>query len=46
MRAELMRQVSLANRGIEGSGSTYAYYNDPMTPGFMRRNEVLVEISP
>lgn len=24
---------------------TYAYYNDPFTPGFLRRNEVLIEIA-
>lgn len=36
----------LDKRGIEGGPATYAYYNDPMTPGFMRRNEVLIEVSP
>ncbi len=24
--------------------ATYAYYNDPFTPGFLRRNEVLIDI--
>lgn len=24
---------------------TYAYYNDPLTPGFMRRNEVLIPVN-
>lgn len=32
----------------EGHGAIghpiYAYYNDPLTPGFLRRNEVLIEI--
>lgn len=26
------------------SEATFAYYNDPLTPGFLRRNEVLIEI--
>ncbi len=35
----------LASRGIEIIGvPTYAYYNDPFTPGPLRRNEVLFEI--
>jgi hypothetical protein len=25
---------------------TYAYYNDPFTPGFLRRNEVLLPVAP
>ncbi len=32
-------------RGITPKGQPlYAYYNDPFTPGFMRRNEVLFEM--
>ncbi|MEM1376266.1 MAG: heme-binding protein, partial [Pseudomonadota bacterium] len=33
----------LAERGVDVAGSepTYAYYNDPMTPGPLRRNEVM-----
>jgi DNA gyrase inhibitor GyrI len=35
----------LEQRGIKPVGSpTYAYYNDPFTPSFLRRNEVLIEI--
>jgi effector-binding domain-containing protein len=35
----------LSERGIEPTGPpTYAYYNDPFTPGFLRRNEVLFDI--
>ena len=34
-------------RGLTPAGTpTYAYYNDPFTPGFMRRNEVLVPVAP
>jgi len=36
----------LAKRGITSSGPlTYAYYNAPLTPGPMRRNEIWLEIS-
>ncbi|MEM7240294.1 MAG: heme-binding protein [Pseudomonadota bacterium] len=36
----------MAGRGIEASGSPiYAYYNDPFTPGFLRRNEVLFDLA-
>lgn len=37
----------LEKRGIEPLGPpTYAYYNDPFTPGFLRRNEVMFDIPP
>ncbi|MEL6979392.1 MAG: heme-binding protein [Pseudomonadota bacterium] len=32
-------------QGFKAAGPpVFAYYNDPMTPGFLRRNEVLVEV--
>jgi len=35
----------LSSRGIGPSGPpSYAYYNDPFTPSFLRRNEVMFEI--
>lgn len=35
----------LKTKGITPKGPPlYAYYNDPFTPGFMRRNEVLFEM--
>jgi hypothetical protein len=35
----------LHKRGLEHSGTpTFAYYNDPFTPGFLRRNEILYEL--
>ena len=37
----------LSERGIEPTGPpTYAYYNDPFTPSFLRRNEVIFDIPP
>jgi hypothetical protein len=36
----------IAGRGLTASGpAIYAYYNDPFTPGFLRRNEVLLDIA-
>ncbi len=36
----------LRGRGIEPVGpATYAYYNAPFVPGFLRRNEVLFDIA-
>jgi hypothetical protein len=35
----------MAARGLTASGpAVYAYYNDPFTPGFLRRNEVLIDV--
>lgn len=34
------------SQGLTANGSVeYAYYNDPFTPAFLRRNEVMVEIA-
>jgi hypothetical protein len=35
----------MSERGLSpASQPVYAYYNDPLTPGFLRRNEVLIEV--
>lgn len=37
----------LKRKGLTAQGSpTFAYYNDPFTPGFLRRNEVLYDLAP
>jgi hypothetical protein len=37
----------MLRRQLEPAGAAvYAYYNDPFTPGFLRRNEVMIPISP
>ncbi len=37
----------LTARGLTPTGpATYAYYNDPFTPPFLRRNEVLIDLAP
>ncbi len=44
-RERILREL-LAERQIRPSGDAIcAFYNSPLTPPFMRRNEVLVEIS-
>ena len=42
-QAEL--QAWMNKQGIEAKGEPiYAYYNDPFTPSFLRRNEVLFDV--
>ena len=37
----------LERKGLQISGTpTFAYYNDPFTPGFLRRNEILYDLTP
>lgn len=44
---EAKLRAFLAARGLEPEGPPeYAYYNDPWTPGFLRRNEVLFDLAP
>ena len=36
----------MAARGLSPLGPpTYAYYNDPFTPGFLRRNEIQLPVA-
>ena len=36
----------MERQGLSATGSkTYAYYNDPLTPGFLRRNEVMLDVA-
>lgn len=43
-QAELMRWLD-AHDLEPTAPPTYAYYNDPFTPGFLRRNEVMVHVA-
>ena len=37
----------LKKKGLEPNETpTFAYYNDPFTPGFLRRNEILYDLKP
>jgi DNA gyrase inhibitor GyrI len=37
----------LQKKGLTPEGTpTFAYYNDPFTPGFLRRNEILYDLAP
>lgn len=45
-RQEETLRAWLDAEGILPAGpSVYAYYNDPFTPGFLRRNEVLIPVA-
>jgi hypothetical protein len=36
----------MAARGLAPAAEAiYAYYNDPLTPGFLRRNEVMIPVA-
>lgn len=37
----------IASKGLQpaGAAAVFAYYNDPFTPGFLRRNEVLIDLA-
>ncbi|MEM6682548.1 MAG: heme-binding protein [Pseudomonadota bacterium] len=40
-------QAWVEQQGLEAQGGfEYGYYNDPFTPAFMRRNEVMVPVQP
>lgn len=45
-RHEQRLRTWLAERGLKPAAGapTYAYYNPPWIPGFMRRNEVLIDV--
>ncbi len=44
-RQEDRLRAWMAERGLEAAGPpVYAYYDDPLTPGFLRRNEVLIPV--
>ena len=43
--AEARLRAWLDRQGLRAAGPPiYAYYNDPLTPGFLRRNEVLIPV--
>ncbi len=39
-----LRDWLKAQKLTAAGSKTYAYYNDPLTPGFLRRNEVMLDI--
>lgn len=43
--AETRLRDWMATQGLDAAAAPlYAYYNDPLTPGFLRRNEVLIPV--
>ncbi|MBK1644947.1 heme-binding protein [Thiocapsa imhoffii] len=45
-RQEAALREWMSARALEPEGAAiYAYYNDPFTPGFLRRNEVLINVA-
>ncbi len=46
-RAEIRLRDWIERSGLRPIGpATYAYYNDPFTPFFLRRNEVMIDVEP
>jgi effector-binding domain-containing protein len=44
--AEDRLRAWMAEQGLQAEAAPiYAYYNDPLTPGFLRRNEVLIPVA-
>lgn len=44
--AEARLRSWIDRQGLQATGAPlYAYYNDPLTPGFLRRNEVLLTLA-
>lgn len=46
-RQEAKLRAWMARRGLLADDAPiYAYYNDPLTPGFLRRNEIIFYLTP
>jgi DNA gyrase inhibitor GyrI len=44
---EALLRTWMQRQGLLAANSpVYAYYNDPFTPGFLRRNEVMIDVAP
>ncbi len=47
MEKDARLRAWLAAKNLAPQGTpTFAYYNDPFTPGFLRRNEILYDLAP